>query len=405
MTRRLAAALLTAVLLPAGVRAGYRVEAVEALPLPGLDGKGQPAALAVDPPGDHLGFEFLAADGDTLEVYLTRLQGDEALPDGAAPPRPAVPAAGPDPFALKPERPLSEGLSFGPPKRGRPRLVVAATRKAAVRGTGVVNLDVFLREPGRRVFLTEHPENDAQPAFAPDGTAVALTSGRTGQGDLYVYRLRGEPAGLMRLTFEAGGSELYPAWSPDGDRLAFVGHLGASDHVYLVDRVGALLAVTDETSRRLRLREHLRDLTPGWSGTCLAPSFSPDGRWVAFLSRTKAARPADLYVVPAGGGRARRVCRGVLSETRGGPRWTPDSRGLVVVLDDADRLNPLAWVPREGTAPPRLLRTGTELNADPWVTVRGGEVIVFFTAQGGVGRAEKRWRRVYAARLRREESP
>ncbi|GAB6061720.1 TolB family protein [Deferrisoma palaeochoriense] len=387
--------------LPVGALAAPGVERVVALSLGPLEGRGQPAALATDREGASLAFEFLGAEGDTLEVYLAPFKGGGPLPSGLGPPEAVVPAGGTDPFALKPERPLSEGPSFGPPKRGQPRLVVAATRKAASRGASVVNLDLFLREPGRRAFLTDHPENDANPAFSPDGTAVAFTSGRTGQGDLYLYRFRGEPAGLVRLTFEPAGSELYPAWFPGGDRLAFVAHLGTSDHVAVLDRLGEL-AAADEGARRLRVREHLRDLTPGWAGACLAPSVSPDGRWVAFLSRRDAAGPADLYAVPAQGGEPRLVCRGVLPETRGGPRWTPDGRGFVVVLDDADRLNPLAHVALDGPGEPRVLPTGTELNADPWVVRRGGRTVVLFTAQGAVGQAEKRWRRVYAALLREE---
>jgi tricorn protease len=72
------------------------------------------------------------------------------------------------------------------------------------------------------------------------------------------------------------------------------------------------------------------------AGTDLMPRFSPDGRWIAFTGDYQGNR--DVYVIPAGGGHARRLTfwSDVVSDAplRWGPNnmvvtWTPDSRNIV----------------------------------------------------------------------------
>ncbi|WP_253830238.1 S9 family peptidase [Prauserella aidingensis] len=56
-----------------------------------------------------------------------------------------------------------------------------------------------------------------------------------------------------------------------------------------------------------------------------APAISPDGRWVAFL-RSDAGDPAQLHVMPAGGGESRVLT--ALPLGAGTPVWAPDSRRI-----------------------------------------------------------------------------
>ena len=83
---------------------------------------------------------------------------------------------------------------------------------------------------------------------------------------------------LSQLTF-AEGVEEWPAWSPDGKRLAYVAEDGGYRQLFLQDSGGA--------SRRLTSGRH-DDIQPAWS---------PDGRRLAFV-RAKTARgklePADI---------------------------------------------------------------------------------------------------------------
>ena len=62
-------------------------------------------------------------------------------------------------------------------------------------------------------LLVSHPATESRPIYSPDGTRLAFTSTRTGNGDIYVLALAtGE---LTRLTFD-DASELMNGWSADG---------------------------------------------------------------------------------------------------------------------------------------------------------------------------------------------
>ena len=59
---------------------------------------------------------------------------------------------------------------------------------------------------------------DGRPAWSPDGSKLAFTSGRTGNLEIYVMNANG--SGQTQLTFDAE-LDSYPAWSPDGKFITF----------------------------------------------------------------------------------------------------------------------------------------------------------------------------------------
>ncbi|WP_369138872.1 S9 family peptidase [Modestobacter versicolor] len=96
-----------------------------------------------------------------------------------------------------------------------------------------------------------------------------------------------------------------------------------------------------------------RPLTHGHRDS--APVFSPDGRWLAYLSAEPAGRP-QLHVLPTGGGAARRLTDHPLGA--GGPAWSPDSRRLAYTarVPEAGRYGTDEDVP-PAAEPPRLITT------------------------------------------------
>jgi len=96
-----------------------------------------------------------------------------------------------------------------------------------------------------------------------------------------------------------------------------------------------------------------RPLTAGHRDT--APVFSPDGRWLAFLSAQPKGRP-QLHLLPTGGGAARRLTEHQLGA--GVPVWSPDSRRLAYTarVPEAGRYGTDEDVP-PGAEPPRLITT------------------------------------------------
>ncbi len=116
--------------------------------------------------------------------------------------------------------------------------------------------------------LTSGSRNMA-PAWSPNGSAIAFTSDRhaefdinlmgTDEGDLEIYLMDRDGSNIRRLT-EFAGCAGRPAWSPDGERIAF--------------GCGALHVMNADGSNQRRLTNDPR--------VSFRPAWSPDGKEIAF---------------------------------------------------------------------------------------------------------------------------
>lgn len=84
------------------------------------------------------------------------------------------------------------------------------------------------------------------------------------------------------------------------------------------------------------------------SGDVIAPHYSPDGRWIAFTWHRAKAR--DVYVLPAGGGEARRLTFDGPGQAEDGlvVGWTPDSTRIVFL---SSRASPASGLVRAYSVP------------------------------------------------------
>jgi dipeptidyl aminopeptidase/acylaminoacyl peptidase len=138
------------------------------------------------------------------------------------------------------------------------------------------------------------------------------------------------------LTHDTAGY-FTPDWSPDGHRLAYMSPEGRSLAGFGPEE-SDIFVLDAGSGRSLRLTSGPRQKT--------LPRWSPDGRWVAYLSRDRLGsrtREAGVYVVP-GDGRAppRRVTAGIDREPLG-YAWAPDGASLLAIFRDGISL-PLAQV-------------------------------------------------------------
>ena len=145
-------------------------------------------------------------------------------------------------------------------------------------------------------LTANEPAYDYGPAWSPQGNWIAYTSWSTGHKQIFVTSPDGRQSiNISRDQFD----DEQPAWSPDGNKLAFVSNREGCEHV--VDSIALNgcqrreLYLADFDGARL---SNMQQLTFGGHDT--APVWSPDGKYLAFVS----ARPDRqmLYIVPAGGG-------------------------------------------------------------------------------------------------------
>ena len=93
------------------------------------------------------------------------------------------------------------------------RIVFCSTRHSP-------NPDLYIKHAmGTAVTqLTADPASDIHPAFSPDGQRVAFSSNRSGNWDIWIIGTDGRQP--VQVT-QGPADEVHPSWSPDGQRLVF----------------------------------------------------------------------------------------------------------------------------------------------------------------------------------------
>ena len=162
---------------------------------------------------------------------------------------------------------------------------------------------------------------DYNPSFTVDGKWIVFTSERDGSAD--IFRVHPNGSGLERLTDDPAFDD-QATISPDGSMLAFVStREGGFANIWVQD-----LSRSERRARPIA-RTNAGSFRPSWS---------PDGKWIAFTSDrdTKRARwdggwelvqSTALYIVRADGSSLRRLTE--LGGYAGSPRWSPDGRRIM----------------------------------------------------------------------------
>ncbi|RIK05877.1 MAG: hypothetical protein DCC49_12010 [Acidobacteria bacterium] len=136
---------------------------------------------------------------------------------------------------------------------------------------------------------------DRQPSISPNGRRIAYVSNRNpeGQYDLYVVDKSGPAYYSCRLTNDSA-EERRPAWSKDGNSIAFSSDLGGSRELYLASFYqGATTCPTYLAPNQITWFGLSSGLVPD------SPSFSPDSGCIAFtLQNTQTpVLITDIYVM------------------------------------------------------------------------------------------------------------
>ncbi len=200
-----------------------------------------------------------------------------------------------------------------------------------------------------------HGESDNAPRYSPDGKWIAFVR-KTGEGKPQLHVLATGGGDARKLTDLPGGAGA-PKWSPDSSTIAFTarvpeeGRYGQDEKItpgkepprritglqYRLDGVGFLI---DQRSHVFTVgidgEDEAKQLTSGdWDDVDVA--WSPDGAWLAFVSRRHERREHDLnsdvFVMRPDGSDLRQVTDSSLST--GEPQFTESGDTIVFVGGDA----------------------------------------------------------------------
>jgi serine/threonine-protein kinase len=200
---------------------------------------------------------------------------------------------------------------------------------------------VWLDRTGSIAPLRDVPADWRNPEFSPDGRRIAMDIRNGGQSDIWVYDWTRDT--LIRVTSESTNEE-YPVWTPDGERIVYRSYRSAMDPSgdtlswrradgtggaqvlirgkamlrpgswHPTGKVLAYIATMPLSGIDVMTLPVTGDETGGWKPgqpTALVnsaareqtPTFSPDGRWLAYSSNESGRD--QVYVRPFPGPGAR----------------------------------------------------------------------------------------------------
>ena len=218
------------------------------------------------------------------------------------------------------------------------------------------------------------------PRISPDGKLLAVQIFNAGTEDLWIYDFGRNT--LMRLTFNGGGGNAAPLWTPDGQKVLYRSRIptltfrskladgGGAEETLFGKELGDPGAVPFSVSPDGKTLLFGRDTTTGAFGvyaisldgkgeirpflqstfTQTAARFSPNGRWVVYHSNESGRDEIYVQPYPGPGGKW-------LISTQGGtyPIWAHSGREIFYGSENRMMVVPVETQPTFKAGTPRML--------------------------------------------------
>lgn len=181
-------------------------------------------------------------------------------------------------------------------------------------------------------LLSLESRNVSNPSLSPDGGSVAYASDRTGSFEIYVSGLaRGSRE--LALTRD-GGQNGFPSWSPDGKWVAY--HSRSRGGIWIVPATGGSPAQVAS-----------RGMSPSWS---------PDSEWVVYTtSEGGTAAQSTLEIVRRdGSGRRSITAQAAPAGGHMSPVWSRSGRVITFIVNNGLEFTEIWATTRDGARPWKL---------------------------------------------------
>jgi Tol biopolymer transport system component len=180
-------------------------------------------------------------------------------------------------------------------------------RRHSVLPAAVIAFVAFVsaQPAGTMVRLTLTEGTSMAAALSPDARTIVIDL----LGALWTLSADG---GRATRILEDGYDARLPAWSPDGQRIAFQAYRSTTWNIWTIGRDGT--GVRQETSGPFDDRE---------------PHWSPDGQYVAFASDRSGNY--DVWILALASGELRQLTRNPANDFM--PAWSPDGREIAFISD------------------------------------------------------------------------
>lgn len=186
-------------------------------------------------------------------------------------------------------------------------------------------------------FVTDQVLSPSTPAWSPDGTKIAFSGGvpfavEPNEPFTDIYLVKVDGSGLTKLTSDSGLNG-NPTWSPDGRQIAFDGNREP-------DRRSKIWVMNADGSNQRKLTDIHDTSNPTFYGD-RTPSWSPDGAKILFTGNRDfngtrncfTVNCSEIFVMNADGSNDHPITN---DPNRGGiyffPKWSPDGTKIVTSL-------------------------------------------------------------------------
>ncbi len=218
--------------------------------------------------------------------------------------------------------------------------------------------------PMKTINFTSYAGQSGYPAFSPDGNSIAFVWEGEHQDNADIYVKLIDAGSPLRLTHNPA-PDIYPAWSPDGSYIAFFRLEGNGGSYYIIPSLGG-----DE-----RKIADVKYYGPGID-------WSPDGKTLVVSASDSSIYP-HIFLISVESGKKQVLSSPTMNGVYGdnNPKISPDGKTIAFIKSLSYSISEIYTIPSNGGEEKRLTFDSLLVGGIAWTA--NGDDIVFSSNRGG----------------------